>query len=89
MYINLLFKPENVCVSFSDCLFDLCAESGSEELRCASYEAYATACQNEGIKLGPWRQQLSCGKKCRMKVKVFFKKDFSKMEVVLDALKRQ
>uniref|UniRef100_H3CDL3 Zonadhesin, like n=1 Tax=Tetraodon nigroviridis TaxID=99883 RepID=H3CDL3_TETNG len=35
-----------------------------EELRCASYEAYATACQNEGIKLGPWRQQLSCALTC-------------------------
>ncbi|TNM93378.1 hypothetical protein fugu_001554 [Takifugu bimaculatus] len=46
------------------CLFDLCAESGSEELRCASYEAYATACQNENITLGPWRQQLGCALSC-------------------------
>eukprot|EP00066_Takifugu_rubripes_P015564 XP_011604830.1 PREDICTED: zonadhesin [Takifugu rubripes] len=46
------------------CLFDLCAESGSEELRCASYEAYATGCQNENITLGPWRQQLGCALSC-------------------------
>uniref|UniRef100_A0A3Q3EYV3 Zonadhesin, like n=1 Tax=Labrus bergylta TaxID=56723 RepID=A0A3Q3EYV3_9LABR len=36
----------------SDCVFDLCAEQGSAELRCASYEAYAAACQETGVKLG-------------------------------------
>lgn len=51
----------SVC-RFSDCVFDLCAEDGSEELRCASYEAYATICQEAGVKLGSWRQQLGCGK---------------------------
>lgn len=48
---------------FSDCVFDLCAEEGSEELRCASYEAYAVICQEAGVKLGSWRQQLGCGKR--------------------------
>lgn len=43
-------------------MFDLCAESGSAALRCASYEAYAAACQEAGVKLGSWRQQLDCGK---------------------------
>ena len=51
-----------VCVCLSDCVFDLCAEQGSAELRCASYEAYAAACQEAGVQLGPWRQQLDCGK---------------------------
>ena len=51
-----------VCVSLSDCVFDLCAEQGSAALRCASYEAYAAACQEAGIKLGSWRQQLDCGR---------------------------
>uniref|UniRef100_A0A3B4FS14 VWFD domain-containing protein n=1 Tax=Pundamilia nyererei TaxID=303518 RepID=A0A3B4FS14_9CICH len=41
-----------------DCLFDLCAEGGSEAMRCASYEAYAAACQLAGVTLGLWRQQL-------------------------------
>uniref|UniRef100_A0A3P9KZD7 Zonadhesin, like n=1 Tax=Oryzias latipes TaxID=8090 RepID=A0A3P9KZD7_ORYLA len=45
---------------YQDCVFDLCAEDGSEELRCASYEAYATICQEAGVKLGSWRQQLGC-----------------------------
>lgn len=51
-----------VCVFPSDCVFDLCAEQGSAELRCASYEVYAVACQEAGVKLGPWRERLGCGK---------------------------
>ncbi|XP_032400298.1 zonadhesin, like [Etheostoma spectabile] len=47
-----------------DCVFDLCAEEGSEVLRCASYEAYAAACQEAGLRLGPWRQQLGCVLSC-------------------------
>ncbi|KAM4564936.1 zonadhesin, like [Fundulus diaphanus] len=43
-----------------DCVFDLCAEEGSEELRCGSYDAYAAACHEVGVKLGAWRQQLDC-----------------------------
>ncbi|XP_039903133.1 zonadhesin, like [Simochromis diagramma] len=47
-----------------DCLFDLCAEGGSEAMRCASYEAYAAACQLAGVTLGLWRQQLDCVLSC-------------------------
>ncbi|XP_061525695.1 zonadhesin, like [Phycodurus eques] len=47
-----------------DCVFDLCAERGSEELRCASYDAYAAACQEAGVSLGLWRQQLGCPLSC-------------------------
>ncbi|KAL4006244.1 lactase-phlorizin hydrolase [Sarotherodon galilaeus] len=47
-----------------DCLFDLCAEGGSDALRCASYEAYAAACQQAGVTLGLWRQQLDCVLSC-------------------------
>ncbi|XP_055358421.1 zonadhesin, like [Betta splendens] len=47
-----------------DCVFDLCAESGSAALRCASYEAYAAACQEAGVKFGSWRQQLDCAFSC-------------------------
>uniref|UniRef100_A0A3P9N5B4 VWFD domain-containing protein n=1 Tax=Poecilia reticulata TaxID=8081 RepID=A0A3P9N5B4_POERE len=47
-----------------DCLFDLCAEEGSEELRCGGYEAYATACQEAGVELGAWRQNLNCALTC-------------------------
>lgn len=51
----------NACVLLRECIFDLCAEQGSPELRCASYEAYAAACQEASIALGAWRQQLDCG----------------------------
>ncbi|XP_037116970.1 zonadhesin, like isoform X3 [Syngnathus acus] len=47
-----------------DCMFDLCAEKGSEELRCASYDTYAAACQEAGVKLGAWRQKLGCVLSC-------------------------
>ncbi|XP_041840432.1 zonadhesin, like [Melanotaenia boesemani] len=47
-----------------NCVFDLCAESGSEVLRCGSYEAYAAACQEAGVELGSWRQQLGCVLQC-------------------------
>ncbi|KAF3836691.1 hypothetical protein F7725_004155 [Dissostichus mawsoni] len=47
-----------------DCVFDLCAEEGSAALRCASYEAYVAACQEAGVKLGSWRQQLGCALSC-------------------------
>ncbi|XP_068569750.1 zonadhesin, like [Cebidichthys violaceus] len=47
-----------------DCVFDLCAEDGSGTLRCASYEAYAAACQEARVKLGSWRQQLDCVLSC-------------------------
>ncbi|TNN41392.1 Zonadhesin [Liparis tanakae] len=47
-----------------DCVFDLCAEAGAPALRCASYEAYTTACQEAGVRLGPWRKQLGCDLSC-------------------------
>ncbi|XP_077357683.1 IgGFc-binding protein-like isoform X3 [Festucalex cinctus] len=50
--------------NYENCIFDMCAVQGSEELRCASYDAYGTACQDAGVTLGPWRQQLGCVLSC-------------------------
>uniref|UniRef100_A0A8B9KT89 Zonadhesin, like n=1 Tax=Astyanax mexicanus TaxID=7994 RepID=A0A8B9KT89_ASTMX len=47
-----------------DCVFDLCAEQDSSTLRCENYAVYALACQEQGIVLGPWRQQLGCALTC-------------------------
>uniref|UniRef100_A0A672PR82 Zonadhesin, like n=1 Tax=Sinocyclocheilus grahami TaxID=75366 RepID=A0A672PR82_SINGR len=47
-----------------DCVFDLCAEQGNEELRCENYAVYARACQDQGVELGQWRQELNCGLQC-------------------------
>ncbi|KAM4612410.1 zonadhesin, like [Polymixia lowei] len=47
-----------------DCVFDLCAEQGNAALRCASYDVYAVACQEAGVRMGNWRQQLDCVMSC-------------------------
>ncbi|KAM6949505.1 IgGFc-binding protein-like [Aplochiton taeniatus] len=47
-----------------DCVFDLCAEPGTPTLRCDSYDVYAQACQEDGVKLGAWRTQLGCELSC-------------------------
>ncbi|XP_051569103.1 IgGFc-binding protein-like [Myxocyprinus asiaticus] len=47
-----------------DCVFDLCAEQGSLVLRCENYAVYARACQDVGVKLGQWRQQMDCVLEC-------------------------
>ncbi|XP_066578814.1 zonadhesin, like [Amia ocellicauda] len=46
------------------CVFDLCAEPSDASLRCASYEVYAQACQELGVKLATWREQLQCVLSC-------------------------
>ncbi|XP_034146574.1 zonadhesin, like isoform X2 [Esox lucius] len=52
-------------VSFQeDCVFDLCADRETASLRCSSYEVYALACQEAGVRLGKWRQQLNCALTC-------------------------
>ncbi|XP_071187476.1 zonadhesin, like [Salvelinus alpinus] len=47
-----------------DCVFDLCADQETASLRCDSFEVYALACQEAGVKLGKWRQQLGCVLSC-------------------------
>ncbi|KAL2079742.1 hypothetical protein ACEWY4_025486 [Coilia grayii] len=47
-----------------DCVFDLCAEQADATLRCESYAFYAQACQELGVRLGPWRKQLGCELSC-------------------------
>ncbi|XP_051780732.1 zonadhesin, like [Erpetoichthys calabaricus] len=47
-----------------NCVFDLCAESNNAVLRCLSFEVYAQACQEGGVKLGNWRQELDCALSC-------------------------
>ncbi|KAJ8416809.1 hypothetical protein AAFF_G00326870 [Aldrovandia affinis] len=47
-----------------DCMFDLCAEQSSPQLRCDSYEVYAQACQEQGVSLRAWRLQLECVLAC-------------------------
>lgn len=56
-----IFMTVCVCVHCRDCVFDLCAEQGSEVLRCENYAVYARACQDQGVQIKQWRQELKCG----------------------------
>ncbi|KAJ8338240.1 hypothetical protein SKAU_G00372060 [Synaphobranchus kaupii] len=47
-----------------DCVFDLCAEQSSPQLRCDSYEVYAQACQELGVVLEDWRLERECVLTC-------------------------
>ncbi|KAJ8007728.1 hypothetical protein DPEC_G00097200 [Dallia pectoralis] len=52
-------------VSFQEnCAFDLCADRVTASLRCSSYDVYALACQEAGVPLGKWRQELACAMSC-------------------------
>ncbi|XP_042331860.1 zonadhesin isoform X2 [Sceloporus undulatus] len=46
------------------CVYDLCALFNDTELLCQDYEAYAQVCQEEGVTLGPWRQETGCAVSC-------------------------
>ncbi len=49
---------------FHDCKYDCCANEGPEQL-CEDIEAYALACQLQGIPIMNWRESLfefGCGK---------------------------
>ncbi|XDV18482.1 hypothetical protein PO909_024166, partial [Leuciscus waleckii] len=58
---NAVVEPN---VFQEDCVFDLCAEPGSEVLRCENYAVYARACQDQGVQIKPWRQELKCDLQC-------------------------
>ncbi|XP_054031516.1 IgGFc-binding protein [Dryobates pubescens] len=45
---------------FESCVYDLCATEGSSEQYCKILEAYAAACELEGVNLGDWRKDTIC-----------------------------
>ena len=47
---------------FESCVYDLCATEGNSEQFCKILEAYAAACELEGVNLGEWRKDTICGK---------------------------
>ncbi|XP_054850531.1 zonadhesin [Eublepharis macularius] len=46
------------------CVYDLCALFNDTQLLCQDYAAYAQLCQEEGVALGPWRQETGCEMSC-------------------------
>ncbi|NWS50451.1 FCGBP protein, partial [Probosciger aterrimus] len=47
-----------------DCLFDACVYEGHQEAVCGSISAYVTACQSQGVSIGPWRTAVFCSPIC-------------------------
>lgn len=46
------------------CVYDQCATAGNMAQFCQSLEAYAAACELQGVALGEWRNETQCGKWC-------------------------
>uniref|UniRef100_G1N5Z2 VWFD domain-containing protein n=1 Tax=Meleagris gallopavo TaxID=9103 RepID=G1N5Z2_MELGA len=60
---NINIGPFEIChwyippqLYFESCVYDLCATEGSSEQFCKILEAYAAACELEGVNLGEWRK---------------------------------
>ncbi|KAL8220192.1 UNVERIFIED_CONTAM: hypothetical protein K2H54_040307 [Gekko kuhli] len=49
---------------FDDCIFDTCMYKGHRDTLCSSIIAYVTACQAQGIQVGPWRSASFCSLPC-------------------------
>lgn len=47
-------------VYVSHCVFDVCAVGGKKDTLCNSVQAYALACQSEGVQIEPWRSSSFC-----------------------------
>uniref|UniRef100_A0A672F8Q3 Fc fragment of IgG binding protein n=1 Tax=Salarias fasciatus TaxID=181472 RepID=A0A672F8Q3_SALFA len=48
----------------SDCVYDVCALGGNSETLCNSVQAYALACQHEGVQIQTWRSTSFCPLSC-------------------------
>lgn len=67
---------------FESCVFDLCALDGDKNVLCSTLEAYADACQKQGVTIPNWRNITSCGMYCQYKLCAFWKL-FLSMKYVL------
>ncbi|XP_040285935.1 zonadhesin-like [Bufo bufo] len=59
----------NICHSvvdpdsfFESCVFDFCALDGGKDVLCSALQAYADACQKQGVTIPNWRNITSCEK---------------------------
>nr|XP_057909028.1 IgGFc-binding protein-like [Doryrhamphus excisus] len=48
----------------SDCLYDVCVNTGRREVLCESLSNYLAECQEAGASVLPWRQQANCTVEC-------------------------
>uniref|UniRef100_A0A3B3QDX7 Tectorin alpha n=1 Tax=Paramormyrops kingsleyae TaxID=1676925 RepID=A0A3B3QDX7_9TELE len=49
---------------FRNCLYNMCIREGNRSALCSSLQAYASACQDAQINLGPWRSATNCPLPC-------------------------
>ncbi|KAF7688705.1 hypothetical protein HF521_013512 [Silurus meridionalis] len=49
---------------FRNCLYNMCVKEGNRSALCSSLQAYASACQDAQINLGPWRSATNCPLPC-------------------------
>ncbi|XP_051788213.1 alpha-tectorin [Erpetoichthys calabaricus] len=49
---------------FRNCLYNMCVRSGNHSALCSSLQAYASACQDAQVSLGPWRSATGCPLPC-------------------------
>ncbi|XP_066570353.1 alpha-tectorin [Amia ocellicauda] len=49
---------------FRNCLYNMCVREGNRSALCSSLQAYASACQDAQVSLGPWRSATSCPLPC-------------------------
>ncbi|XP_072911798.1 IgGFc-binding protein-like [Hemitrygon akajei] len=69
--IKDLAGPFSLCLSkvdptpfFQECVFDLCAAQGKQDVLCRAMRAFAVACQLEGISIQAWRSKDFCPLSC-------------------------
>ncbi|XP_032302492.1 IgGFc-binding protein-like [Coturnix japonica] len=61
---------------FESCVYDLCATEGNSDQFCKILEAYAAACELEGVNLGEWRKDTICAAPTACNMSCTFDVDF-------------
>ncbi|KAM6444251.1 IgGFc-binding protein-like isoform 2-T2 [Liasis olivaceus] len=61
---------------FESCVYDQCATGGHLGQLCKSLEAYAAACEVNGVDLGDWREDTACDIVQRCNFSCSFEEDF-------------
>uniref|UniRef100_A0A8C8VK49 VWFD domain-containing protein n=1 Tax=Pelusios castaneus TaxID=367368 RepID=A0A8C8VK49_9SAUR len=56
-----VIDPKNY---LENCVYDLCINSGSQEILCQVLTIYADACRGEGVAISDWRTPVGCSLPC-------------------------
>lgn len=61
----------NPLAYYNDCVFDLCLSEHRNDVLCRSIETYVSACQSANVRIYPWRENTTCRKWIKIKLKLF------------------